>query len=220
MRRPDAEVNQELREEILSRRERLEAGKLEPSIVVTVNLVIPARQKVLTDQQARDLLTRADAIGVTGCGCRSRVKGCDAPLDVCLIVDMSEEGIAEDPDVRQVSVDEALAILDRTAELGLVHMTLWSEGHHPYAICSCCPCCCHELVAMSAFGFSDQVIRSDLKAVRDEEKCTLCMTCVSRCHFGAVTEEGDGVRLSGDSCFGCGLCVLTCPTGALSLVDR
>jgi Fe-S-cluster-containing hydrogenase component 2 len=36
----------------------------------------------------------------------------------------------------------------------------------------------------------------------------------------AITEKGAKVLLNADRCIGCGLCVSTCPTGALSLVRK
>jgi MinD superfamily P-loop ATPase len=90
----------------------------------------------------------------------------------------------------------------------------------PYAICSCCSCCCHELLAMSKFGYSDQVMESDFIANLDTDACTGCMTCIDRCQFGAFTEDGDKVHLSQDDCFGCGLCVMTCPEDAIALKER
>ena len=36
----------------------------------------------------------------------------------------------------------------------------------------------------------------------------------------ALAEEGDRVTLNTDRCIGCGLCVSTCPTGALTLVRK
>jgi Fe-S-cluster-containing hydrogenase component 2 len=36
----------------------------------------------------------------------------------------------------------------------------------------------------------------------------------------AMTVDAGSVRLNKDRCIGCGLCVSTCPTGALSLVRK
>ncbi len=36
----------------------------------------------------------------------------------------------------------------------------------------------------------------------------------------ALVEAGDRVDLNPDRCIGCGLCVSTCPSGALSLVRK
>jgi Fe-S-cluster-containing hydrogenase component 2 len=36
----------------------------------------------------------------------------------------------------------------------------------------------------------------------------------------ALAEDGDRVALNTDRCIGCGLCVSTCPSGALALVRK
>ncbi|MCK5414193.1 MAG: 4Fe-4S binding protein [Thermoplasmata archaeon] len=205
---------------ILEQRQKLEEGKRGPSTVIPVNMVIPARQRILTDAQVREILTTSDSVGITQCGCRVSEGNCTSPLDVCIVVGMSDEDIAKDEDTEPFSVEEALEVLDRTSDLGLVHITLWDGSHTPYAICSCCPCCCHELLAMSRFGYSDQVIVSDFIAEHDEDACEGCGTCVGRCHFGAFTDIDDGVDFDKEACFGCGLCALTCPSDAISMVER
>jgi Pyruvate/2-oxoacid:ferredoxin oxidoreductase delta subunit len=220
MRDATPEVSDELRRVIQDQRERLEAGKRAPSTVIPVNIVIPARQRILTDRQVRDILSVSDSVGITDCDCRVSEANCASPVDVCIVVGMSAGEIEESENTRRVSVEEALEVLDRTAEKGLVHITLWDGSHTPYAICSCCPCCCHELLAMSRFGYSDQVIVSDFKANHDEMACTGCGTCITRCHFGAITEVDDGVKFHGDRCFGCGLCAMTCPADAIGMVAR
>jgi Pyruvate/2-oxoacid:ferredoxin oxidoreductase delta subunit len=215
-----SDVSDKGKKVIDEQRQKLAEGKREPSTVVPVNIVIPARQRVLTDQQVREILTTSDSIGITDCGCRLAEGNCDNPVDVCITVGMSAEDIASDEDTRKISIGEALEVLDRTAEEGLVHITLWDGSHTPYAICSCCPCCCHELLAMSRFGYSDQVIVSDFIADHDKEACTGCGTCVTRCHFGAFTETEDGVLYQAEKCFGCGLCALTCPVDAINMTVR
>jgi len=207
-------VSDELKAEVEDLRQKLAAG------VIPVNVVIPARQRILTDEQVRQILSTSDNVGVTDCGCRASEGNCDSPVDVCIVVGMSAGDIESSGNTRHVSIEEAQKVLDRTAEEGLVHVTLWDGSHTPYAICSCCPCCCRELLAMSMFGYSDQVIVSDFIASHDGETCTGCGTCVTRCHFGAFTEEGDGVLFSSEKCFGCGLCSLTCPADAITMVER
>lgn len=214
------EADQRMMDEIAKRREMMEKGVLEASIVVPLNKAIRAQQKVLTGDEVRRLMVEHQPIAVTGCGCRSTMNRCDAPVDVCIALGPTAEMLADEETFTVVPIETALDILDRTAEMGLVHLTMYEEGHTPYAICSCCSCCCHELLAMSRFGYSDQVIASDFIAKHDKDACTGCMTCVSRCQFGAISEDGDGVEFTQGACFGCGLCAMTCPSGAISLRER
>jgi NAD-dependent dihydropyrimidine dehydrogenase PreA subunit len=205
---------------IEERRQLFEEGRIEASIVIPVNQAIPVKQRVLTDQQVRDILNRSEAVALTGCDCRNAEGNCDSPIDVCIVVGETAQAISEKEGWTKISVEEALAILDRTAEHGLVHLTLWDEGHEPWAICSCCSCCCHELRALIEFGYSDQVIKSDFIAEHDADACGMCGNCVDACHFGAFSETEEGVVLDQGRCFGCGVCVLSCPSDAISLADR
>ena len=220
MHHPISDVSDKGKRVIQEQREKLEAGKRASSTVIAVNIVIATRQRILTDQQFREILTVSDSIGLTECGCRLSEDNCDSPIDVCIVVGMSAEEIDGSEDTRSISMEEALEILDRTSESGLVHITMRAGDNTPYAICSCCSCCCHELLAMSRFGYSDQVIESDFIAEHDPDACTGCMTCVDRCQFGAFTEDGDKARLSQDRCFGCGLCAMTCTSDAIAIRER
>ncbi len=205
---------------IQEQHEEMEAGKRSPSTVIAANIVIPTRQRILTDQQVRDILAIADSVGITNCGCRVSEGNCDSPIDICIVVGMSSEEIAKSDDTRPISKEEAMDILDRSSKAGLVHITLRAGDNTPYAICSCCSCCCLELLAMSRFGYSDQVIESDFIAEHDTDACTGCMTCVERCQFGAFTEDGDRAHLAPERCFGCGLCAMTCPSDAIAIKER
>ncbi len=214
------DVSDEGKRVIQEQREKMEAGTRASSAVIAANIVIPTRQRILTDQQVREILAVSDAVGITNCGCRLSEGNCDSPIDICIVVGMSSEEIAKSEDTNPISMEEALEILDRTSKAGLVHITLRAGDKTPYAVCSCCSCCCHELLAMSRFGYSDQVIESDFIAEHDTDACTGCMTCVGRCQFGAFTEDGDRAHLAPEDCFGCGLCAMTCPSDAIAVKER
>jgi hypothetical protein len=55
---------------------------------------------------------------------------------------------------RQVSTEEALALLDAEHERGHVHTAYFKDAcdHRFYAICNCCKCCCGGLEAMVKYG--------------------------------------------------------------------
>jgi ferredoxin len=54
------------------------------------------------------------------------------------------------------------------------------------------------------------------------EGCTLCLSCVSACPTGALSDDPDRpvLRFSEDACVQCGLCKATCPEKVISLVPR
>jgi len=208
------------REKVRKQHAKFATGQAERSVIVPIGRALPARQRVLTDSQVRGILASTDLIAVTACDCRSTEKRCGAPTDVCIVVGDMARRSQGNPVYRPIGVEEALSILDRTSELGLVHMSLWAPGHVPEALCSCCRCCCAQLRAMSEFGYSDYVVKSDFVAHLDPDACVGCGVCADRCQFGAIGMAGGRAVHDRERCFGCGSCVAKCPSGALTLSAR
>jgi 2-oxoacid:acceptor oxidoreductase gamma subunit (pyruvate/2-ketoisovalerate family) len=48
--------------------------------------------------------------------------------------------------------------------------------------------------------------------------CTRCDTCLLYCPEGTILRVGDGYRVEGDACKGCGMCVAECPRRAMEMV--
>jgi ferredoxin len=59
-------------------------------------------------------------------------------------------------------------------------------------------------------------------AVEIGDGCTLCLSCVSACPTGALSDDPDRpvLRFSEDACVQCGLCKATCPEKVITLVPR
>jgi ferredoxin len=59
-------------------------------------------------------------------------------------------------------------------------------------------------------------------AVEVGDGCTLCLSCVSACPTGALSDDPDRptLRFAEDACVQCGLCKATCPEKVVSLVPR
>lgn len=53
----------------------------------------------------------------------------------------------------------------------------------------------------------------------DKDKCTLCLSCISLCPVGALTDNADrpAVNFQESACLQCGICKSTCPEDAISL---
>jgi ferredoxin len=190
------------------------------AVTVPVNMHVEGKQKILDFAAAEKLLRSARIISLENCGCRTKMKKCDAPLDVCLCLDKYARDSIKRGDGRAVSVEQALDALRRSNEAGLVHLAFTNKGdERPLIICSCCSCCCHALLSLLRFNIP-AVAESEHVAFQDEEKCDGCGICVGRCQFGARRLVDRELVFDGAKCFGCGLCVAACPREAISLVDR
>ena len=189
-------------------------------VTVPVNITIHGKQTILDLSSVEDILRNAEIITVRECGCRAKWHKCDAPLDVCLSLDdHARETMKEG--ARRISLAQALVILKRSHEAGLVHMTFTHKDEEKTeVICSCCSCCCHSLSALVRFGIPDHVVASEYIAENNNETCSNCGTCVKRCQFHARQLVNDKLVFNQAKCFGCGLCLTTCPTNSIKLVKR
>jgi ferredoxin len=189
-------------------------------VTVPVNVSIEGHQTILSLSSAEKILEGASKITLRNCECRTRLRKCDAPRDVCLRVDYSAKAaIKSGP--KHLSKHQALEALKRSHEAGLVHMTYTVKGEEkPRYICSCCSCCCHSLGALMRFGIPDHVVASEYIASDNLESCNNCGTCVQRCHFRARRLVDGKLEFNQAKCFGCGLCATKCPTNSITLVKR
>ncbi|HTY52289.1 MAG TPA: 4Fe-4S binding protein [Methanomicrobiales archaeon] len=175
---------------------------------------------MLPAEQALRVLESARSFALADCVCRAHYRRCNAPTEVCLLIDEPSDKAVGRGRARRITLTEASEVLKKADEHGLVHLTLFLPGRKIYALCSCCPCCCHDLQLLRDFHQVDLVARSDYVAVTDPENCRNCGRCTDRCVFGA-REIRDGImKYHPDACLGCGLCVSACPEKATAMVIR
>lgn len=194
-----------------------------------VHRVIPVGKTVQNDIEVQpyesvvEIINSAKAWGVLDCICRKQKQllgeGCDHPLDVCMTMSQVPNAFANNPTIRALTRDEALATLHRAAEAGLVH-SVSNNQEGLWYICNCCTCSCGILRAMKELGTANVIARSAFVNRVDETLCIGCEMCLARCQFDALTLEGKTARVNETRCVGCGVCVLACDQGALRLVRR
>ncbi len=189
---------------------------------IPVHVELTSTQAILAQPEMRDLLTAAEIIAVGECGCRRDARACDHPLDVCLAVDSEARDEIARHGWREIPLDEALAVLERSHRAGLVHVAYRKNDEPVTLICSCCTCACNPLRRLKGRDYRDEIAESAYVARFDAARCAACGACVSRCPFGAFSRGDDAASIvfRASSCFGCGLCASTCPSGAISFVRR
>lgn len=187
--------------------------------VIPVNVTAAAGQRVLNFRAVEEIIARSDRIAVGECFCRTKMQRCDHTREGCMFMGPWYDGAVKEGYARPASREEALAILRRTYDDGLVLVAAEAD-EIPYKICACCSCCCFQFAGLKKYGLENALLTSDYVASHDGDLCTACGACVERCHFGATARGGGGVLFDPAKCFGCGLCVRTCPTGAQTLIEK
>jgi NAD-dependent dihydropyrimidine dehydrogenase PreA subunit len=184
----------------------------------SIHRVIPSQSAVKSEwilpyDKLRELLISCNTFRVNNCICRTQqdlegTRKCTFPLDVELIFYTGAE--SSDPPVTPfISREEALAILDKTEKIGLVH-TVRNVAQGIFYVCNCCGCCCGILRGINEFGIENSVAAANYYSVIDPEKCVGCGTCTERCQMHAITSINDISVVNRAKCIGCGLCVTGC----------
>jgi electron transport complex protein RnfB len=190
-----------------------------------IHRVAPAQKAVeaewvLPYDDVRALLMSSKVFNVRDCICRHQQdllesRRCDYPVEVCLSFFRS----GRPPMPGDISKEEALALLDRTEEIGLVH-TVHNQKEGLFYVCNCCGCCCGFLRGILEHGVTDVIAYANYYAVIDPEECVGCLTCMDRCHVGAISLEDEYAVVDREKCIGCGLCATGCPNGVARLVRK
>lgn len=176
---------------------------------------------VIPYDDAREIVENSRVRAVGQCPCKYRSGGCKYPMDdICMFLDHMAEMCLERGSHREISKEEALAVLKRTAEAGLVHMSGQSRfadsSNGAEFICSCCGCCCAFFEHYLKYPEEGKIL-SNYYCEVDPELCTGCGECVDRC-FVEATYVADGVCvIDQDKCLGCGVCAYVCERKAKSV---
>jgi electron transport complex protein RnfB len=187
------------------------------TIPIVESIVYP--DEVLPYEQARQLVRKQEKIIVADCICRKERnlvgEGCDKPLETCLIFGGGAYFYERYGMGRQISIDEALAVLDIADQAGLVLQP--TNAQDAIGICCCCGDCCGVLRKVNRHPRPADLISSPFFARVDADLCAGCGVCETRCQMEAISLDDGICLIRTERCIGCGLCVTTCTTHALSL---
>jgi NAD-dependent dihydropyrimidine dehydrogenase PreA subunit len=213
---------------------------------------IPCDESVVGDEQIlvgddyRKIVARNEYIAVAPCQCRlmaMKLNGvdeppamgtdelkdyhtpvCGHPLETCMIFGEEAQYYIERGAARQIDQEEALSIMERSVEEGMILQSCFTRGSE--IICSCHGDCCGILSGYLAAGVdacadaNSYPNNSHYNLEYDKDACIQCGACVERCPMFAITMDETNHPVVNATCMRCGQCGLVCPVGARKLVAK
>lgn len=158
------------------------------------------------------------------CVCRQGMALIDKPckntsrMDVCMGVGDFAQLYIDEGWAKEVSKDEALEILKKNQEEGMIIQP--GNALKPDFICSCCTCCCEGLQGLKMLPNPADFVTTNHFAVVDPDLCDACETCIDICQMDAITMTNGTSEIIKQRCIGCGNCVAKCPSEALTLQKK
>jgi Pyruvate/2-oxoacid:ferredoxin oxidoreductase delta subunit len=190
--------------------------------VIPISKSISAEIEIMPYEAAEEIIRQQSKIVVAPCICRKEHgmvgKGCDYPLEVCLVFGSGAFYYESNGLGRAIEQDEALSILGKGVDAGLVLQP--GNAKKAMNICMCCGCCCQILKNLKNLPHPADNINSSYFAIVDTDSCISCGICVERCHMDAISLEEDVAQIDLKRCIGCGVCVPTCESEALGLAAK
>ncbi len=170
--------------------------------------------------RVREMVKKQELISLQECLCRKEQraldKECEFPKETCLGFGNFGRFYIDNKWGKRIDVDQALKILDRAEDLGLVLTSLNTQELE--VLCCCCSCCCPSLRFTKLLPRPADLIPPHYQSEINAELCVSCGTCIERCQMDAIKEGEDVSETIDGRCIGCGNCVPTCPEQAISMV--
>ena len=181
--------------------------------------------QVLPIEDVEAVLNMATSITRVPCGCRYLSTGL-ADQRYCFGVGYDFSGmLGRYPEatasLEVLEKDEALKIIRKFDEEGLMH-SVWT-GMTPYVVGVCN--CDHDCGAYHWYIEKNGLpnfFRAEYVCQVDWDRCIGCKECISQCQFGAqfYSSANGKVYISPEKCFGCGVCRAACAQDAIELISR
>lgn len=195
--------------------------------IIPVEEEIESREEiVLPLEEISKIIETTDTIGVAKCYCRHRKELIGEPCkktsgyNNCFSFGRTAKFLIEQGFQTQISKEEALNILKKCEDDGLVHKAFHTNLDPEKEIdglCNCCKCCCGTF-EMFFSGATPLMDLTSYIAKVNEEDCVGCGTCVENCNADAIELLDTIANIDENRCIGCGICAHLCPENAIKLI--
>lgn len=193
--------------------------------VIPVNRTIKAGNQIHTYDQAAAYIEKYKPLAVTTCYCRHQARlidekdHCGKPDEVCMQFGRGAQFVIERGMGRKINKDEALEILLKSEESGLIHCS--TNRQEIDWLCNCCSCHCVILNSALSRPKPGLAVNSGFQPEWDRDLCTSCETCIERCPTDALSMDEEEIpEVNLDRCIGCGVCATGCPSEVIGLKER
>ncbi len=208
---------EEYRDEIVS-------TKINQLRTIPVEESITPEHNIATYDELRTIIESAEKISIMYCICQ---KGKDLigesctqtnMREHCFVLNNSAQHVVDIDNGRFITKDEALNILKKAQEEGLILQP--GNAQDPNFICCCCGCCCDLITNLKKLERPWEMFYSNYYANVDSNSCIGCETCLNRCQMDVISMVESIAVVEQKLCIGCGNCVTTCPEQAITLKKK
>ncbi len=202
-----------------------------------LNQIVPRYDSVkdfpglLPVENYKEILKSKKKLTQNQCACRTRYPEYGQDDHVCISADETADFMIAHNLGREISWEEMFDYIQKSGKkTPIIHtvshtLDLKNVGT---ILCSCnvntCSGLRHITATKGKYTYREMYNKSRFRAVLDPAKCVDCGLCYKkRCMFNAIHRKfirdfGDEALFVNESvCMGCGCCVETCPTGALTM---
>jgi NAD-dependent dihydropyrimidine dehydrogenase PreA subunit len=185
----------------------------------------PEGHAVFPFEMMEEVIQKVKVIALVHCPCRATAqltgrKRCDHPLENCIKYDELAEYLIGKGIGREITKSEALEVIRKSEEAGLVHLVDNAREGIKHT-CNCCGCCCWSVGTIRRKKIPRDVLMATyFLRETDREKCTGCGQCVEICPVNVIKMEGDFPVVDRQWCIGCGVCAIPCPSSAIRLIRK
>ena len=200
-------------------------AKFPSTRVITVDRTIDPENTVHTHDQVKTYIDQNEYIAVGECFCRHAavLRGEDThgmPNDVCMGFGTTAQFAVQRLGARLLTKDEAMDVLKRSEEAGLIHMSSNTTEGNSF-ICNCDRWHCGAVKSALSKPKPGLYFNSGFDPIFDPDRCIACETCIERCPPEALTMgKNDVPVVNFDLCFGCAVCATGCEDEAISMANK